>query len=154
MSLISNISSLLHESRIDRVKVIVIIAGIIVGMASEIYKDYVEKQFENKNQTYELQVKTLSEIQASINNLSKFVQSQKEQLKQSKQTVDSLKEEQKTLKPVVEADRKIVESILLLQGQQQKANIWQERLIGFGLGIVGSLLASLIFAGIKRGRNA
>jgi sensor c-di-GMP phosphodiesterase-like protein len=79
---------------------------------------------------------------------------QKEQLKQSQQTVESLKKEQAELKPVVEADRKIVESILSLQAQRAKANVWQERLIGFGLGVVGSLFASLIWSGIRRGRNA
>lgn len=54
------------------------------------------------------------------------------------------------LRPVVEADREVVDTILRLQADKASANVWQERFIGFGLGILSSLVASLIWVGFKR----
>ena len=154
MSFIVEITSLVKENYVERVKVIFVILITLTIGVMPIYQEYEEKQLKKENQVYEVQLETLTEVQESINNLSEFIRTQKHQLKQSQQTVESLKKEHESLKPVVEADRKIVESILMAQDERSRASIWQERLIGFGLGVAGSLIASLILAAVKRGRNA
>ncbi|WP_368232708.1 hypothetical protein [Aeromonas sp. s3] len=98
-------------------------------------------------------METLTKVQKSINNLSTFVATQKEQLRQSEEAINSLKKEEEALKPMVNADRDVVDSILRLQAERAASSAWQERLIGFGLGIVGSLIASLIWSGFRRGKS-
>jgi len=154
MSLILEISRILKESHAERLKVVVAVSAALLSVGLSLYQQYEGLQLKKESQTFEAQMKTLTEVQASINNLSDFVKNQKEQLKQSEQAVESLKKEQEALKPMVNADREVVDSILRLQAERATSNVWQERLIGFGLGIVGSLISSLIWSGIKRGKKA
>ena len=39
----------------------------------------------------------------------------------------------------------MVKAILDAQNESQKTDIWRERLIGFGFGIAGSLIATVIW---------
>ena len=154
MSFFKNISELLKEKRSERLKMLLALCAGLLSFGVSTFQFYEEKKLKKENQVYEVQLETLSEVQESINNLSAFIKDQKDQLKQSQQAVESLKKEQEVLKPVVEADRQIVDSLLRIQADRAKANVWQERLIGFGLGILGSLIASLIWSAIRRGKNA
>jgi len=106
-----------------------------------------------QNLQYEKQLEVLDEVQSSIDNLKQFVTKQKSQLKEQQAVVEKLKSESEMLKPVVEADKKVVEALFLLQSEQNKTTVWIDRLIGFLLGIFGSLIASIIFSAIRLGQN-
>jgi hypothetical protein len=95
------------------------------------------------------QIEQLDKVQKSLNTLSVFVSEQKKHLKQSQQTIENLKSEQEKLQPIIDADKKIVETLLSLQAEKNRSNIWGERLIGLFLGVAGSLIASLIWAFFK-----
>ena len=153
MSLIVKISSVLIESRSEKIKMIIALSVGLMTVGVSFYEKQEEKQLKKENQVYEVQMVKLMQVQDSINNLSEFIHQQKEQIKQSQHAVESLIIEQKSLKFVVEANREVVDSILKLHANRVSANVWQERFIGFGLCIASSLIASLIWAGIRRGRN-
>ncbi|MGU5547058.1 hypothetical protein ACV1CV_22145 [Aeromonas veronii] len=154
MSLIQEISRVLAESRVERLKMIVALLAGLLSIGVSFYQAYEKAQFKKESLTFESQMETLTEVQKSINNLSTFVATQKEQLRQSEEAINSLKkEEEEALKPMVNADRDVVDSILRLQAERAASSAWQERLIGFGLGIVGSLIASLIWSGFRRGKS-
>lgn len=153
MSLILEISRVLAESRAERLKMIVALLAGLFSVGISFYQAYESAQLKKESLTFEAQMDTLTNVQTSINNLSEFVINQKEQLRQSEEAVNSLKKEQEALKPMVNADREVVDSILRLQAERATSSAWQERLIGFGLGIVGSLIASLILSGIRRGKS-
>ncbi|HDI1213721.1 MULTISPECIES: hypothetical protein [Aeromonas] len=153
MSLIQEISRVLAESRVERLKMIVALLAGLLSIGVSFYQAYEKAQFKKESLTFESQMETLTEVQKSINNLSTFVATQKEQLRQSEEAINSLKKEEEALKPMVNADRDVVDSILRLQAERAASSAWQERLIGFGLGIVGSLIASLIWSGFRRGKS-
>lgn len=153
MSLILEISRVLAESRTERLKMIVALSAGLFSVGISFYQAYENAQLKKESLTFETQMDTLTKVQTSINNLSEFVINQKEQLRQSEEAVKSLKKEQEALKPMVNADREVVDSILRLQAERATSSAWQERLIGFGLGVVGSLIASLIWSGIRRGKS-
>ena len=74
-----------------------------------------------------------------------FIETQKNSLRETEDTITSLQKEREKLKPIVESDRAIVEAIFRAQEERNHANIWQERWIGFAFGIGASVIASFIW---------
>lgn len=134
-------------------KVFVMIPVMLVAIGTEFYQKYTAGQFKEQNLKYEKQIEVLDDVQASIDNLKLFVAKQKNQLTEQQAIVEKLKSEQEILKPVVEADKQVVEALFKLQAQQNKTNVWVDRFIGFLLGIAGSLIASVIFSTVRRERH-
>jgi hypothetical protein len=69
----------------------------------------------------------------------------KVKLKESEDMVTSLKNERERLEPVIVADRKAIQAVFDLQDERNRANIWRERWIGFGFGVLASVVASIIY---------
>jgi chromosome segregation ATPase len=101
---------------------------------------------------YEKQLESLNNVEKSINALNEFVKNQKERLKTSQVAIEQLQEERNKLKPVLEADRKIVEALFQIQAEKQQKNIWLDRAFGFFIGVASSLVGSLVWAYAKRKR--
>lgn len=99
------------------------------------------------NPTFEQQLQQLDATQESLNSLSNFVQLQKQQLTESRESLVRLRQEKANLEPVVAADRQTVRAILANQEARLAERASEERWIGFGLGVLSSLVASAI-AGI------
>ena len=94
---------------------------------------------------YEVQLSELSKLETSLRNLTEFVRTQKMRLKESEDLIATLKSEEQRLTPFVEADRRVVKAVLDLQQEQSRAALAHERWIGFGLGIVASIVASILY---------
>nr|VFJ47302.1 MAG: hypothetical protein BECKFM1743A_GA0114220_100467 [Candidatus Kentron sp. FM]VFJ47544.1 MAG: hypothetical protein BECKFM1743C_GA0114222_100467 [Candidatus Kentron sp. FM]VFK07803.1 MAG: hypothetical protein BECKFM1743B_GA0114221_100515 [Candidatus Kentron sp. FM] len=106
-----------------------------------------------ESSVYERQLVSLNDIERSINALSAFVRDQKEKLKSSQVAVEALKEEHQKLKPVVEADRKVIDALFQLQAQRQQKSVWLDRALGFCIGIVSSMIGTLLVMRVRRKKN-
>jgi hypothetical protein len=95
--------------------------------------------------SYDKQLKELTQTEGSIKNLLDFVVAEKERLRDNEKTLELLRSEHEKLKPLVEADRKYVEALFAAQERRQAVSVNRERWIGFGIGVGGSLIASVIF---------
>lgn len=104
-----------------------------------------------KNLEYETQIDQLETTEKNIKELLQFIDHQKSSLRNTQDTILELKQEQEKLKPLVESDKKIVDAIFKAQEERNSANIWRERWIGFGVGILASLIASFIWFVAKVG---
>lgn len=128
------------------------VLGVWIALAailiSIIYIDNINrKSAENdrlKNIEYKSQIQQLNQMEENINQLVQFVEIQKKKLRESEDTILQLKSEQEKLQPLVETNRSTVESIFRLQEERAIDNISRERWIGFGLGVLASLIASFI----------
>lgn len=98
-----------------------------------------------ENLSYEIQVTQLNQTEENIKNLLSFIAEQRTKLKESEDVLNSLKSEQEKLKPIVETDRQVINAIFEAQERKTSASVWRERWIGFGFGVVSSLVASLIW---------
>lgn len=116
------------------------------GFYGAMSDDKTREQKRTENLSYTQQLDSLNNVQGSLNNLILFVEMQKGKLKESEDLVNNLKSEQEKLKPVIDADRKTVDAILELQAQRARTSVWRDRLIGFGLGVLSSILASFLIA--------
>ena len=128
--------------------VLMLIASIILLFGS-IWKAY-DRATQPETISFEQQIESLNKVEENINILSEFIKSQKNNLQQTQRTLTELKEQQEKLKPVVEADKKLVEAILSTHADKQRENIWWERAVGFFIGVVSSLSAAVIISLYRR----
>ena len=101
------------------------------------------------------QLENLETVRNSITDLTTFIDQQQQQLKEADQTLRTLKEEQNRLSPIVNANRAVVEAVLAAHERHAQQGVWKERLIGFVLGIVSSIFATLAlnFIESRRGKK-
>lgn len=96
------------------------------------------------------QIQKLDEMQGAMGELQSFLSQHREKLQKDKLSVEKLKKEKERLEPIVKADKELIESILELQQERFRKNIWKERIIGFLIGFLSSLVASSVFIFINR----
>jgi hypothetical protein len=140
---------LMAYRRFPRLALVVTILGV-VGIATGGY--YAEKVKEAKleakrleNQDYAKQIESLNKVRASLQGLLEFVDTEREQIKQTEGALVRLKDEHEKLKPVVEADRSVIDALFAAQEVRNQASQTRERWIGFGLGVLASIIASLVY---------
>lgn len=129
------------------------IISTLLGIAISVTGIYfIEKHDQEKRQSarkqnisYQKQVQDLNQTEKSIKSLLVFIDEQKDRLADTEDTINALKSEHQKLKPLVESDRQLVEAIFVAQEERNLASVWRERLIGFGFGVLASLLASTIW---------
>ena len=78
------------------------------------------------------QISKLNDIQSSLKSLQGFISNQKKKLQAEKATLLDMRKEINKLGPIIEADRKTVESIFELQQEKYRGQIWKERIIEAG----------------------
>ena len=116
-----------------------------VGVLSNVIATHTQKQPD-----FAAQMKALDDTERSIKELVAFVETQKQSLTESQSIVEKLKNEEQKLRPVVEADRQIVDAVLQAQAARERSHIWVDRVVYFLLGIASSIVASLIYTSIRR----
>lgn len=99
-----------------------------------------------QSQSYVTQAQLLDETRTNLRALLNFVEDERRNLKTSEQSLLALKREHDQLRPLVESDRKAVDALFAAQEARNQAAQSTERWIGFGLGVLSSLIASLIWA--------
>lgn len=110
--------------------VVIILWGILFTTA--IYLRPVENETTDKLEEQEIisQIETLDEISNNLSNLIFFLKVQKEKLETESNALQLLREEQKNLAPLLDADRKVVKTLFLEQEKRQRKNKWFDRTIG------------------------
>ena len=130
-----------------------IIASLLIGSLTALTGSFIVGHIIKKPQheiTFSNQLKTLDEVSKNLATLQRFVSNQKDKLIESEKTLTKLKDEEKILRPAIEADRKTIEAIIKLQSDIAGRNIWLERSIAFLLGVLSSLFATIIIGFLKR----
>jgi hypothetical protein len=123
---------------------ILAIASVITSIYFDSNKLTNEKKIDLENSIITTQIENLKEVESSLENLIQFVQYQKSTLTQTELKIESLLKEKKQIEPIVLANREVIQAIFQQQAENSKVNAWKERTIGFGLGILGSFLASIL----------
>ena len=98
---------------------------------------------------FKSQIAQLDETEKSLKMLLGFVNKQKETTVLNEQKIKQLELEKLELEPLVNADKATVEALFQAQEQRASANIAKERWFGFGLGILASIIASIVMVVVK-----
>lgn len=102
-----------------------------------------------KPSTYTEQLDRLNHMEGTLQDLKTFVAQERKNLEQSEKLLDDLRFEHETLQPIVSMDRSAVDALFALQNRRAQEAISWERWIGFAMGVVSSIIASLLITGVR-----
>jgi hypothetical protein len=88
------------------------------------------------------QMDTLNRTSDALKDLTEFVAAQKRRLAETEGTLALLNNERERLKPIVEADRQIIDAVFVEENARRAVDVWKERGFGFVAGTIGSMLAT------------
>lgn len=96
----------------------------------------------------------LDQVSLIMQQLQLFVDNQRKELTETNEVLLKLKSKKNELQSIVNVEEATVEAIFRLQEKRISANIWHERFVGFWIGVISSLLASIIWSiSIKTARR-
>lgn len=81
--------------------------------------------------------------------LGRFLEEQRQRIAVSETTLAKLNDEKAKLEPIILTQKETVEAILAAQALRSMKDAWKERVIGLFLGILASVLASIIYEYFK-----
>ena len=109
-----------------------------------------KKSAQINNIGIETRVKNLDEIQASLTELVKYIESQKQSIINENIVLKNLKSEKRELEPIINANREVVNQIFKQQEKRSKWEFWLSIGLGFLLGIFASFFGSILFSSYRR----
>lgn len=135
-----------------------VLSGVVATAIYEELRTKIEREARlRQNSTYAAQAHNLDQTRANLESLLAFVENERKQLDASQRALHALKSEHDRLKPVLETDRKAIDALFAAQEARNQAALSTERWIGFGLGVIASLVASFVWAVgsyvVRRRRN-
>ncbi|SFP39790.1 hypothetical protein SAMN05216601_110206 [Ectopseudomonas composti] len=126
----------------------------IIGLGFFIYTSEQARAQKLANfQSYSEQFELLRSTEKNLNDLSVFISSQKSEIEAAKSLIQDLETKKSELEPIVTANQDVVDAIFLQQRRDIDENIWVERGISFLLGILASLIATVIWHFVGRSKK-
>lgn len=128
--------------------------GVLVASISLVVTIYTSEQARSqkleKTQSYTKQFELLRTTEKNLNDLAEFISSKKGEIEATKSLIQDLETKKSELEPIVNANQQVVDAIFLQQRRDIERTIWVERGISFGLGILASLIATIIWHFVGR----
>ncbi|MCI5138800.1 MAG: hypothetical protein D3922_10380 [Candidatus Electrothrix sp. AR1] len=125
--------------------IVAAVCSLIVTVATPEVRSFLSIELADQTTEGQYQIQQLNEVESTIKKLLFFVEAQRRKVRETEETLSILESEKNKLQPVVEANRATIEAVFRLQEERNAANVLRERLIGFFLGVISSLLASLVW---------
>jgi hypothetical protein len=94
---------------------------------------------------YTAVINQIGMIGNQLSELNVFLRRQRSRIEGTEDTIKKLNAEKTKLEPVVMTQKETVEAILAAHSERTARNAWKERLLGFFIGVVASVLASFIY---------
>lgn len=158
MNISTILADLISESykRSPKLTVFGIFFSITLVVVAISTTEYLKGRDFEKNAPKDLvaQIQELEKLDSGLAQLSNFIQSQKAQLNEKQAVISELERKRSELEPIVNSQSEIVEAIFKVQEQRAQRSKWLDLGIGFALGILGSLIASVIFKLVERRRSS
>lgn len=132
----------------------ILIAALGLGFA--IYNSEQErKSNQASSQDFKEQYSLLRTTQENLTDLENFILSKKQEISVTEDLLSKLQEQKAEIEPIVTANQEVVDALFSQQRKKLEKDLWLERGVSFSLGILASLIASVIwhFAGRLRKRD-
>lgn len=128
--------------------------SIIVGAIALTISMFTTNLFTNDelptNNSIEEKINEIKTIGNSLDQLKEFMGQQKQIIITQEETINKLKKQNIELEPIVNSNQKTVDAIMAESERKVQKSIWKERSIGIFLGIIASLISSLIWSKISK----
>jgi hypothetical protein len=106
------------------------------------------------SESVQQQVARLSAIEQNLKELAVYVQLQKQQVAENGRAVEELGKERLRLQTLTQTDKATVEALFAVQDEKNRKNLWVERYISFGAGVISSLIATTLWYFVSGMRSA
>ena len=90
---------------------------------------------------YAKMISQIEGTQDALQTLNKFLVKERKRVHYVEEAVIKLNQEHEALAPVVETKREDVDAILAAYTRAARTSVWKERFMGFGFGLLSSILA-------------
>ncbi len=79
-----------------------------------------------------------------LRDVANLIEEDRVRISEAQLTLRKLQSEEQKLKPIVESRREAIDAILAAHAARAAGAVWRERLVGFGIGVMSSLLAGIL----------
>jgi len=136
--------------------VVIVILAVTLGVS--IYNsEQARKSNQASAQDFKEQYALLRTTKENLTDLKKFILSKKQEIAVTEDLLNRLEKKRAEIEPIVTANQEVVDALFAQQRKELEKEIWLERGVSFGLGILASLIASVIWHFVgrlrKRGNN-
>ena len=125
------------------------LGAAILFVAAYVFQD---RREDGGGSEYAEMIGELDKTREVLETLTAFLERERVRVNQAEQTVNRLNAERAALEPVVTTDRETVNAILSAHTSMVRAHAWKDRLLGFGIGVMSSLVAAAILLGFGIGQ--
>jgi hypothetical protein len=116
---------------------------VLLGVA--IYYFFFREAEPELASTVQERIAALDRSAAELRGLSEFIADQKRMLEEHERVLQTLRAEEEELSPAIQANRQTVNAILAAEAKRQQDGVWWSRIEGFGMGVLSSMVASLLW---------
>jgi fructose-specific phosphotransferase system IIC component len=95
--------------------------------------------------SYSTVLAQVSKMGKQLSDLGLFLEQESKRVADTEDILSKLQEEKTKLEPVILSQRETVDAILAAHSKRNASNVWKERVMGFVLGLLASLLAGIIY---------
>jgi len=118
--------------------------NVVAGIAN-FWVTFRDKPGAGHSEEYSEMIERLADMGEQLAALGPFLKREQQRIAETENTIKALQDQQSELEPLVATHRETVEAILTAHARQVRTNVWKDRVAGFGLGVLASLFATLIF---------
>lgn len=129
---------------------VIAVAALVATIATPVIRSFFGlSSIERIEETAIDKLKQLDQVELTMKQLQSFIDNQRKELTETNEVLLQLKSKKNELQSIVNAEEATVEAIFRLQEKRAAANIWYERFVGFLIGVISSIIASIILDGVS-----
>lgn len=119
----------------------------VLGLLAGVMNVYLlqDQPSEGRGDEYSAVISQIKGIEEQLADLNAFLERERKRVADTEGTLVKLQQERASLEPIVLTQRETVEAILAAHSSKTASNAWKERIIGFVLGALASLMAAMIY---------
>lgn len=130
------------------------VAMTVIAVSARIYIESHSAQLSKPaNGGIEDQISLLKETERNLVSIDAFIGKKQAEIIATQELLQGLEHRRAEIEPLVRANQEVVDAIFAYQQQELAKSAWKERGIGFALGILASLVASVIWHFVGRFRG-
>ncbi len=109
-----------------------------------------DERWGGDSSAYSGMIEQLARMGKSLGEVSAFLEQERAKVAEAERTLNELQKEKAELEPVIATQRQTVDAILAAYAARGRVSAWKDRIVGFSLGVISSLIAAFIWEALTK----